>query len=96
MSKVEVHGIRGNYSRRIRNWLTGRTQRVVIHDQASDSTLVTSGVHQGSVLGPFLFIIYISVSQSGPYRPSGDVEEMKGGGRRVRLEWGRILLYNMQ
>ncbi|KAF2346871.1 Reverse transcriptase domain [Trinorchestia longiramus] len=60
MAKVKAHGIRGNYSRSIRNWLTSRTQRVVIHDQASDSTLVTSGVPQGSVLGPFLFIIDIS------------------------------------
>ncbi|KAF2352897.1 Reverse transcriptase domain [Trinorchestia longiramus] len=56
----EAHGIRGNYSRWIRNWLTGRTQSVVIHDHTSDSTLVTSGVLQGSVLGPLLFIIYIN------------------------------------
>ncbi|KAF2355420.1 Reverse transcriptase domain [Trinorchestia longiramus] len=59
-AKVEAHGIRGNYSRWIRNWLTGRSQRVVIHDQASDSTLVTLGVPHGSVLGLLLFIIYIN------------------------------------
>ncbi|KAF2364602.1 Reverse transcriptase domain [Trinorchestia longiramus] len=56
-AKVETHGIQGKYSRWIRNWLTGLTERVVIHDQANDSKLVTSGVHQGSLLGPFLFII---------------------------------------
>ncbi|KAF2346264.1 Reverse transcriptase domain [Trinorchestia longiramus] len=60
MAKVEAHGIRGNCSRWIRNWLTSRTQRVVIHNQASDSTLVISRVPQGSVLGPLLFIIYIN------------------------------------
>ncbi|KAF2355725.1 Reverse transcriptase domain [Trinorchestia longiramus] len=60
MAKVEAHEIRGNYSQWIQNWLTGRTQRVVIHEQASDSTLVTSGVLQRSVLGPLLFIIYIN------------------------------------
>ncbi|KAF2363358.1 hypothetical protein FHG87_005885 [Trinorchestia longiramus] len=31
------------------------------------------------------------VSQSGPYRPPGGVEEMQGGGRRVRLEWGAYI-----
>ncbi|KAF2364864.1 Reverse transcriptase domain [Trinorchestia longiramus] len=48
MAKVEAHGIRNNYSRWIRNWLTGRTQRVVIHDETSDPALVTSGVPQGT------------------------------------------------
>ncbi|KAF2366957.1 hypothetical protein FHG87_002281 [Trinorchestia longiramus] len=33
----------------------------------------------------------IAVSQSGPYRRPGGVEEMQGGGRRVRLEWGAYI-----
>ncbi|KAF2368854.1 hypothetical protein FHG87_000386 [Trinorchestia longiramus] len=32
-----------------------------------------------------------SVSQSGSYRPLGGVEEMQGGGRRIRLEWGAYI-----
>ncbi|KAF2346071.1 hypothetical protein FHG87_023172, partial [Trinorchestia longiramus] len=32
-----------------------------------------------------------SVSQSDPYRPPGGVDEMQGGGRRVRLEWGAYI-----
>ncbi|KAF2362482.1 hypothetical protein FHG87_006756 [Trinorchestia longiramus] len=35
--------------------------------------------------------VHTSVSQSGPHRPSGGVEEMQGGGRRVRLEWGAYI-----
>ncbi|KAF2345933.1 hypothetical protein FHG87_023311 [Trinorchestia longiramus] len=52
---------------------------------------ILSGLPQGNVLSSLLFMVYISVSQSGPYRPPGGVEEMKGGGRRVRIEWGAYI-----
>ena len=57
--KTENIGVRGNLLRWIKSFLAGREQRVLIDGQSSDWTNVSSGVAQGSVLGPLLFLIYV-------------------------------------
>ena len=59
--KLKSHGMGNSIINWIEQWLTERRQRVVVDGEVSSWKSILSGVPQGSVLGPILFLVYLNV-----------------------------------
>ena len=60
LTKLHRHGISGTVLRWFESYLSNRQQRVVIEGAFSDWLPVTSGVPEGSILGPLLFLVFVN------------------------------------
>jgi len=80
--KLSHYGIRNSTLSWIRSFLIGRSQKVFVEGTTSAARPVVSGVPQGTVLGPLLFLVYIN-----------DISENLSKDTKIRLFADDSLLY---
>ena len=64
INKLQYYGVHGSALRLFKNYLSERKQYVIHNETPSELGSITTGVPQGSILGPLLFIIYNDIAQS--------------------------------
>ena len=62
LHKLNYYGIQGKMLNWLRAFLSDQTQQVIVNGSLSSHCNVTSGIPQGSVLGPALFLVYIKLT----------------------------------
>ncbi len=60
LMKLHYYGLPHQLQQWIRTWLTTRYQKVIVDGEYSESAHVDSGVPQGTVLGPLMFLLYVN------------------------------------
>ena len=82
LHKLNAYGVRGNTHKWITSFLSERSQKVILENKESQPKPVQSGVPQGTVLGPLLFLTYIN-----------DIPQGLTEGTKLRLFADDSLLY---
>ena len=84
MTKLSVMGIGDSLHQWIRSFLSNRSQSVLVDGETSSPAAVLSGVPQGTVLGPLLFLVYIN-----------DISDKLSPGTVIRLFADDSLIYRI-